>query len=283
MVPAFAAMCNCLDCPNVFGVAHTAIQNGDSPKNVLEGVVCIARMCVVSGTGQCSHPAAVPTRQTCAASIEHLDLALNELNHAPSAKHWAHCASLALDTIERPFVVCDGKLRLQHANRAAELEMKDGHWLGLCEGCVFLKGHQGALEKSVATLSLSGPASHQHLPLLHNGTDHADLWVRRICGDSDNLALYSITIVSSAKNSLLVATDTADRQSHTGRLEQLPLTPKQHELARHLLAGNNLTEAAKSMGITRATANGHLKGLFMLSMTSRQSELVVWLSLNICA
>lgn len=279
---AFNSLCNHLACADVFSVAQKAIESGLGSAEILKQVACTARICAAAGSGQCGGPDASQKRYACAAVAEHLDIALSAaMSPRPARSHPSPAAS-ALDTIEWPLVVCDNELRLKHANRAGEIEIKSGRWLGMSEGriCLPAKGYAHTLEKLIASIIAPVAADRLHFSLPENGGRNAELWVRRLLRGSDQPGLVLISIVPELDLQPKSKDRDAD-ESPARHLANLPLTARQRDLAHHLLGGYNLTEAAQSMNISRATANGHLKALFDLSRTRRQSDLLCWLSRNL--
>jgi DNA-binding CsgD family transcriptional regulator len=266
----------------VFDVAKKAIDSGSPPKEVLEGLVCTTRLCAATGSGRCSHPNASRSRATCTALAEHFEIALSTMACTLSPRSYPSPASKALDSIELPLIVCDNELRLKHANRTGQLEIESGHWVGLHEGRVVLKATYLAqtLEKLIATLRAPSAPDRLHFSLSQSDGIAAELWLRRLLRGGDEPGLILISIVPQRQTALKSSEQEA-AEATQNRLNNLPITARQRELARHLLAGLNLTQAAEQMGISRATANGHLKGLFELSRTRRQSDLIGWLSLNL--
>lgn len=279
---AFTALSKHVECASVCDVVQKTTDDGSPPKDILASLARTIRLCAASGSGPCAHPKASRIRATCTALAEHFDIALLTIASPRSPRPFPSPASKALDTIELPLIVCDNDLQLKHANRSGELEIESGHWLGLHEGRVALRpiGLAQTLGKLVTSLRTPSAPDRLHFPLSLSDGNTAELWLRRLLRGGDEPGLVLISIVPQRQAAKKVGKQEAN-ESTQNSLNNLPITARQRDLAHHLLAGLNLTKAAEHMGISRATANGHLKGLFELSRTRRQSDLIGWLSLNL--
>jgi len=176
----------------------------------------------------------------------------------------------ALDTISRPLLIVENDLTLVHANLFAEELISAGQWMARYGGLLhfYSSWFQARVIRQFSLIKLKQVQNAEQLFLpmqLPNGI-HAELWIRQLSrpGDREDNYLLSVAGISAKENAQLV-------RDHS-------LTPRQSELANHLLKGIALSSAAELMGISRNTAKDHLAVLFKLSNTSRQVDLVAWLT-----
>lgn len=270
---AWAALCHCFDCPDVF-------ENGNGAATeesvLLDGITArsaAARRCAEAATGRCGHGAEVDEnkRQSCLALVDHLD-------HALAVSMPEHVATLpdaylaALDELPIAMLLCRADRRLVYANRAGKTELEYARWLRrdgaiLCGVGSYLPMQ---LIGAFARLGVAqAGADDCQLPPAQIEGNAADIGLRRLAdGGGESLILVS-----------LVTHAAAPTQEHLTRLGQRwQLRPRQEELAGLLLAGHSLDRAAGEMGITRRTARDHLDGLFRATGTRRQQDLIARLT-----
>lgn len=179
-------------------------------------------------------------------------------------------ALAALDTITRPMLIVENDLTLVFANLFAEELIRVGQWMVRSGGLLkfYSSWFQARVVRQFALVKLHQfqDVQQQFLPMQLPNGERAELWMRQLSrpGDPVDNYLLSVTGISSNENAKLVL-------DHS-------LTPRQSELANHLLRGIALGSAAALMGISRNTAKDHLAGLFKLSNTSRQVDLIAWLT-----
>jgi DNA-binding CsgD family transcriptional regulator len=276
------ALCKHLKCDDVSDIARNAIERGLEPEEVLREVTCSINICAAPNSGRCTSANAELKQHICFSVADHLNLSLATVISPRLPRSQPSPAATALDTIECPLVVCDNELRLKHANRTGEIELESGRWLCLLDGRVALKGasYTATLEKLVTSLNTQNAPDRLHFPLFQSEGRSAELWLRRLLRGGDHPGLILVSIVPEPENPMQL-NGNGNLQQKISVKSNLPLTEKQLELARLLLGGHNLTKAAHHMGISRATANGHLKHLFEFSRTRRQVDLVGWLSRNL--
>ena len=276
----------CMDCAEVFGppesdtasaVPGMAGQGAIDPADFARA----ARHCAERCTGGCS---AGPNqdearRQTCLALVGHLEMALAAgAGLSDGAARLA--ASHALDAMVRPIFVCDLEQRLVHANRAGHEELTSGRWLTLKGNALELvpNTHPQRLRGELSNL-LRSPSDHQsHLRFPTRDGQRAELLARCLERGDDPPHLFLLRLVVLAEGRPTNGLEHIAAVHHTQRAGTDGMTPRQRELARLLLSGCNVSEAARRMGIQRSTASDHMKGLFNLSQTTRQVDLVAWLS-----
>jgi DNA-binding CsgD family transcriptional regulator len=267
----FSELCSLLDCADVFGQGF--IPDSGDPTTIIAECKQRAHACAAASLGRCGsgESADETKRMTCLAIVEHLDVALANTSLNRSEKR-RDVTMTALDTIARPLVVCDSNWQLVHANQAGREEISLGRWFRSEGGRIHIgtTAFERRLQRQIEQLSDSIDGQRTHLRLPPANGQLGELWIRRLLrrADSPNLYLFSVVVTE---------TDPAKTggESH-GSL--IGASPRQRELAHLLLNGLSLTACASQMGISRATANGHLKALFNLSDTRRQSELVGWLT-----
>ena len=267
----FADLCSYLDCADVFGSG--ALSTSGDPTATIADCKQRALDCAQSASGECGRGAKADEakRKTCLAIVEHLDVALanTDLNRHDKRQN---VTIETLDTIARPLIVCDSHWKLIHANQAGREEIAVGRWFRAGDDRIRIGSptFQRRLAQQIELLSEDKEGQRTHLRLPPADGQLGELWIRRLLrrSDSPNLYLFSLVVLDS---------DAA--KMGAGRHGALQgASPRQNDLAQLLLNGLSLTAAAESMGISRATANGHLKALFKLSDTRRQSELVGWLT-----
>jgi DNA-binding CsgD family transcriptional regulator/PAS domain-containing protein len=180
-----------------------------------------------------------------------------------------------LEHLPQGLIALDGQGEVIRANAVARdiLQAKDG--LSLCNWRLRAASRtddrrlQAALQSAVRSgqgagfgaggaLSVGRPSMLRPLSLLACPLANPMAWLGRI----------PAAVV-------FVADPEAEHETPADLLQRLyGLTGAEARLAERLLRGHGLTEAADQLGITRNTANTHLKRLFHKTGVCRQSELV---------
>jgi DNA-binding CsgD family transcriptional regulator len=273
---AFASFRSLVGCANSL---PDAPETTDDPEQFIAECVAWIMQCRRPDARGCwaDHCEAEVQEQLCLLLVEHLAIALdNALLYRKTARKVS--ATAALDAFDRPLIVFDGKHQLVHANHLGHAELASRRWIGVVDDRLLVG--PSAIEKQfavhVAALSGKKRLKSTHLQIRLADGETLEIRLRRIlhCEGSPPVFLLSqVTVANSSESGSVAPGDELDALAQA--------TPRQHELARLLLAGATLTDAAARMGISRATANGHLKKLFEFSNTTRQTELVAWLTRTI--
>jgi DNA-binding CsgD family transcriptional regulator len=174
-----------------------------------------------------------------------------------------------MDAINRPLLIVTTELRLVHANLIAEEMLKAGMQLSLLQGCVALRSRTARQSVLRHLQDLEAMKGRERRCVRLAGDDSVaacELWIRRLSRPEDAGGQFLLSLIHTAA------------AEPTLNAAAFGLTPRQRELAIHLLAGHSLAKAASLMGIARSTAKEHLSALFRLSSTTRQPELLAWLT-----
>jgi len=168
----------------------------------------------------------------------------------------------------RPLFIIEGDTYLIYANTQGYRAIEEARWLELENGMIRLKSRSASDKLMRLLLSLaSGFSVERHcLYLFDQERNEAELWLRRLARSSDTPRRFLFSLIEH------------EVSSHGHYMADVPLSPRQRELAHYLLSGASLDESAAKMGISRRTAKDHLSALFKHSMTNRQSDLVAWLT-----
>lgn len=175
----------------------------------------------------------------------------------------------AMDAISRPLLIVEADLRLVHVNLFAEELLQAAHQLQQQQGRLAFRSKRvrQSVTRHIQDLEALGGRERRCVPL-----PDSDLWPR------SELWMRALSRPEDARGQFLISVLRSDVASRDLSAAALGLTPRQRQLALHLLAGHSLAEAATRMGIARSTAKDHLGALFKLSATARQAELLAWLT-----
>jgi DNA-binding CsgD family transcriptional regulator len=206
--------------------------------------------CASYGDG-CGHQVGFK-RQRCAAFAVHM-------HTAAVSVHKANRASL-FDHLPATWVL-DRNAQVYEANAAAKALTHAGERVVLVGSKLELVGLGGsrALLKALAKVQTQAPLPWKDV----NGKDVS--FLLRALPDANQV---TVTALLDAPSPLERAPLLA---------EQLGLTPRQSELAAHLLADQTLAGAARAMGISRHTANEHLLALEQRTGAPDRKALLVML------
>ena len=178
--------------------------------------------------------------------------ACNRANCAEFAVHM-HTAALAAQRALRaglfdylpPTWIVDRTAQVREANVAARALTQNGGRVAMVGLRLELVGAGGARALGKALAHVSKPTRFAWKD--HNGKSLS--FLLRVLPDATHVAITA----------LLDAPSPLERAPLLA--EQLGLTPRQSELAAHLLADQTLSASARAMGISRHTANEHLTAL----------------------
>ncbi|MCB1888697.1 MAG: hypothetical protein KDH20_13910 [Rhodocyclaceae bacterium] len=255
-----SAVRRALGCQAVFA---DAAASRALTRAALRDVARRASACAASGQGDCGLRGDAGCRATCAALADCLALAVE-----PGVVRRALRGDW-LDALIEPAWVCDGDLTVLHANARARRAWDDGAPGVDDDGRLAVGAAERAMRQAIDRVQ----ARREHVVVfeLASGERLAVSRLRDADGIGDALL---IRLLGSGLSHLR----TVPARQLAARLAPLRLTPRQEQLAVHLLHGASLSAAAVAMGICRATANEHLAALFRRSGTHRQGELLEWLA-----
>lgn len=264
-------LCSAFSHCDVFKLAAAQAGEGEA----LPAVRLLAKnagACASNGEGTCGRNGGDPIRAICVALAEHLAHAAqdpNDWRHAECRMH----AACVLDEWQSPIIVCDSALKLLSANAAGRAAIDQGEWIAEKGGQLRIRGiRDGALQARFAAMREEGLSDRI-------GVELAVGWLRlRRVMRPDGKSEFCVLVLDSGAD---VRARAMPPEQRIGALRSLGVTRRQAELAALLVGGASLSEAARKMGITRATANDHLTALFARSGTRRQTDLVGWLSHHI--
>lgn len=189
----------------------------------------------------------------------------------------------AIDAMAGAVIFVDRDARVQYANRAAEeifrrrdgLEVRDGVLLPTRPS---VRAAFDALLRSVHTESEAG---HGEAPVTvelprADGARPLRVGAGRISAGK--------TLYGTGRATILLTV--SDPESNSGRLDErlryaYGLTSAEARLARALVEGASLREAAGRQGITYTTARGYMKAIFQKTGTNRQGQLVARLARDV--
>jgi DNA-binding CsgD family transcriptional regulator/alkylated DNA nucleotide flippase Atl1 len=191
-------------------------------------------------------------RQRCAAFAVHM-------HAAAAAAHKTHKASL-FDHLPATWVL-DRSAQVIEVNATAKALVQAGERVTMVGSTLELVGTGGArtLQRAVAQVT-----TQKRLPWKDVKGNDVSFLLRALPGGKH-----------VAVTALLDAPSAAQRAPQLA--EQLGLTPRQSELAAHLLADQTLVGAARAMGISRHTANEHLVALLQRTGAPDRKALLVML------
>lgn len=263
------ALAEVLRCAEVFDVARRIREGGSDILGVLRELAENARHCTSTGLGACARCGDHDKRVTCAQLVEHLSYAVEHTDEGYlNGRRAVRFATL--DDLEHPVIVIAEDLALVYANSAGRAILDEGGVLAQRAAklrCVDLPDSH--LQRHLA--NLSGQESDGRASIeLASGR----LRIRRLNPSTDLPTLFLLILEVATHTRAKAMAPEARREA----LSALGLTPRQLELASHLLDGLTVSAAAKAMDISRATANDHLAKLFHRAGTRRQVELVSWLA-----
>ena len=274
---AWAALCQWFDCPDVFGSCEMATTEVSVQLNSIAACSTQARLCAqkVSGRSLCLDE---NKRRNCLALVDHLDHAL--ATHQALVPHFDALSSqidlfllknpylVALDAMPFSVFVCDLQRHILFANTLGKIELVGSTWLRRVDERIV--GASPLFERRIASaLAASDAHEAEHrLWLIGQHQHEVDLVWRRVAAHAGDTHLI-LRLVNHGRQ---------DQADMTKLALALGLSSRQLELAKLLLGGCTLTDAAKCMGIVRGSANQLLKHLFTATGTRRQPELVAFLS-----
>lgn len=278
---AWQSVCDYFNCAEVLGRPLPAAAGQTAILAQIAARTAQAGTCVRTRAGACGKTDDDPRLLACRALVPHLEMALAKTTTAVPDPQL-----LLLDALPFPVFICSQARRLHHANLAGQQELERKNWL--CRKDYRLQGVNGSSEKHLADLLARVRLRQDQTPAASAGnseTPAVELLTQLRAGNGAlaDLRCRPITQGQTTANYLLRllphTADVADRRASFAELAALlGLTPRQTELAQHLLAGATLVSAAKDMGIVRGTANELLKRLFIATDTTRQTELLTYLA-----
>lgn len=250
-----------LECPTVFDADYLLSGN----KCVItDRIAATAADCASTRRGRCRQQSKDDERrrEKCLILVEHIELALS-LGDRLVMDGERYVA--VFGAIPRPLFIVDREARLLYANEAGTQELLRSPFVRCEAGFLRLvrRDSDTDLAKFLSRSEGCPGRCEDYLRLSHAEEHCAELWFRELARDGGNPGLFLVSLVTFGQSP-------GEASSPRG------LTPRQAELAHYLLAGVNLSEAARRMGISRRTAKDHLDGLFAYSGTSSQLELVAW-------
>jgi len=198
---------------------------------------------------ECSHNTALH-RQRCAAFATHLHI-------AALAGHKALQAAL-FDYLPATWVV-DLSAAVCEANTAAKSLAQTGERVVIVGQRLELPGPNGARTMLNA---VSKVATQSRLAWKTPSGQDVN-FLLRVLPDTVHIAVTALPDAPSPAEQAPVLA------------EQLGLTPRQSELAAHLLADHTLASAARAMGISRHTANEHLTALLQRAGALNRKALLI--------
>lgn len=179
-----------------------------------------------------------------------------------------------LDAFPQPVALVDAQMRLHYANGAMESLLRARRGLSLCEGKLRAStwGDQQRLAECIATAftSIAGDAP-----------SGAPLILR--CDEHKRLAIYATPApglggryVGPGPFAFLMAIGSGESPcvSSDALRALYNFTESEARLARCIVQGNDLREAARAIGVTYGTARGYLKVIFDKLTVHTQAQLV---------
>lgn len=191
-------------------------------------------------------------RGHCAAFAVHMHTAAFAAHKALQAGMFDHLP---------PTWIVDRSARICEANAAARAMAKSGERVNIVGARLALVGIGGARALSNALAKVIQPTRLAW----KDGDGKAVSFLLRALRDTNHVAVTA----------LLDPPGLLERAPLLA--EQLDLTPRQGELAAHLLADYTLAGAARAMGISRHTANEHLTALIQRAGAADRKALLVML------
>jgi len=182
----------------------------------------------------------------------------------------------ALDRLRIGVVLMDSALRVRFANSAALAKAKT-FGLSLGESGLILPSPRfndrlQCLLNSALTANLPGnPEPGGDLTYTRPGIGALQLRVFPLINDEPGLAGQPVQVAVFLVRPGPPHLDASQLATHFG------LTAAESRLAVRLAEGRTIAEAAKTAGISLATARSHLRNIFAKTATSRQSELALLL------
>lgn len=180
------------------------------------------------------------------------DASLSRALCAAFAVHMHTAAAAAHKTLQAglfdqlpPTWIVDRNAQVREANPAAKALTQSGERVSLVGTRLELAGPGGA---RALLKALAKTGARTRLPWTDGNGKRVSFMLRAL-PDATHVA---VTALLDAPDPMELALALA---------EQLQLTPRQSELAAHLLADQTLAGAARAMGISRHTANEHLAAL----------------------
>lgn len=202
----------------------------------------------------------------------HLRHALRIARRLDSLSAANRLASSALDQLRHGVVLLDQALGVLHANRIAEVLLRDGSQLS-ARGRRLTAVRPDEQARLAAMLQAAGlPGGPPPTPLVLAATATAP----RLVLSAMRLGAAPIAAVTERPVTLLLLVDPAtDRPGAARVLSGLyGLNATEQRLALALIDGSSLREAAARADVTYETARWNLKQLFQKTDTRRQGELV---------
>jgi DNA-binding CsgD family transcriptional regulator len=258
----FEQVATLLDCSAIFGSHIFGVTQSPADHAAVARLMTTNAVRCAESLDRCD----ARKRQICLALAQHLESALDVGGNPVEV---GNRLLGSLDAIPHPLFVVRRNGQLLHTNAAGWQELLDGNWLAQEEGCLCLmpKKSRDSLRGYLADMADAPSPGRDRLKLSSAERGEAELWIRSLGADEHEDQYFLLSLVWHAAQSRPAASP-----------PRHGMTPRQRELARHLMSGHNLSEAAKRMGIERRTAKDHLSALFQHSRTRRQTELVAWLT-----
>ena len=243
-----------LQCPGVLDQLPKGVAMGPDELAALAGRI---NHCA-NFDGHCSHGAPLDSalssfkRQRCSAFALHLHTAALATRKSLRAGLFDHLP---------PTWVLDRNGRQREANASARELTRAGERFGLMDGMLVLTdpGASRLLRKALLD------ARHDTRFMWQ---EHSNLETSLLLRPLPDGLHIAVTLVLEASGATELAPLLA---SHHG------LTPRQGDLAAHLMADQTLTGAARAMGISRHTANEHLAALLRQTGTTDRKALLALL------
>jgi DNA-binding CsgD family transcriptional regulator len=169
-----------------------------------------------------------------------------------------------VDRISVGAVVADGEARIIAANRSADRLLARHDELG-CWGGLLRTRRRGDTKRIHAAIRDCSKDGKHRVLRLGEPPDAVQILVAGTEGDTPRALV------------LLMEARTMPPIDAVYLAEVFDLTPAEIRLAKALLRGNNLTEAARHLDLSRNTAHSQLKSVFSKTQTNRQGELIALL------
>ncbi|MCB1918182.1 MAG: hypothetical protein KDG52_21020 [Rhodocyclaceae bacterium] len=231
-----------------------------------------ARRCAAEGRGACARCGGEQQRAECIALVEHLSLAVS--SSPPVAVPGAVQLPELLDAMAEPAFVCDERLTMLYGNRAGRAALARRLLCADRNGRLSLgRAAHAKLRRAMHRLETAAKSRWVELEA------GEILRISRVPRRTQGMPLYLVRI---DPDRLACARGMSTRRLSRA-LAAAEFSTRQRDLAVRLLKGATLTGAAATMGISRATANGHLRALFTRSGTNRQADLRDWLARHLDA
>lgn len=144
----------------------------------------------------------------------------------------------------------------------------------------YLRTNNAQLDRRLSDLVLSAANFRRELPGLHPRPVVLNLGLLQALSIDIVPMPRDFQSVLSGVTALLTIQDVSPTPHAIGDdvRARYSLTAREFEIARHLVTGRRLADAATAMGVSVATARQHLKSIFSKTGTHRQAELVALLT-----